>query len=46
MSESKGAVAWLRRQAQCELARVRNRLGEWPNGAVGPEDANLADEAA
>lgn len=46
MSESKGAVAWLRRQTQYELARDRNRLGQWPNGAAGPEDANLADEAA
>ena len=40
------ADAWLRRKARYELARERNRLGQWPNGAAGPEDAKLAAEAA
>ena len=40
------ADAWLRRQAQYDLARERNRLGQWPGRATGPEDARLAAEAA
>ena len=40
------ADAWLRRQAQCDLALERNRLGQWPGGATYPEDAKVAVEAA
>ena len=40
------ADAWLRRQAQYDLARERNRLGQWPGGATDPEDARIAAEAA
>ena len=40
------ADAWLRRQAQYDLARERNRLRQWPGGASDPEDARIAAEAA
>ena len=40
------ADTWLRRQAQYELARERNRLGQWPTEATGPKDATLAAEVA
>ena len=40
------ADVWLRRQAQYDLARERNRLGQWPGGATYPEDAKIAAEAA
>ena len=40
------ADVWLRRQSQYDLARERNRLGQWPGGAAGPEDAEIAVEAA
>lgn len=40
------ADAWLRRQSQYDLARERNRLGQWPGGVTGPPDAKLDAEAA
>ena len=40
------ADAWLWRQAQYDLARERNRLGQWPGGVANPEDAKIAAEAA
>ena len=40
------ADVWLRRQAQYDLARERNRLEQWPGGATYPEDAKIAAEAA
>lgn len=40
------ADAWLRRQAQYDLARERNRLGQWPGEATDSEDAEIAAEAA
>ena len=39
------ADAWSRRQAQYDLAREQNRLGQWPGGATDPEDAKIAAEA-
>ena len=40
------ADAWLRRQARCDLAPERNRLGQWPVGTTCPGDSKLASEAA
>ena len=40
------ADVWLRRQAQYDLVRERNRRGQWPGGATYPEDAKIAAEAA
>ena len=40
------ADMWLRRQAQYDLARERNRLGQWPSGTADPEIADIAAEAA
>ena len=40
------ADSWLRRQAQYELMRERNRLGQWPNGAAGLGDGKLAAETS
>ena len=40
------ADAWLRRQAQYDLALERNRLGQWPGGATYRDDAKVAVEAA
>ena len=39
-------MAWLRRQAQYDLARERNRLGQWPCAMVDPDDTELTAEAA
>lgn len=40
------ADVWLRRQAQYDLARERNRLGQWPGRRADPENAEIAAEAA
>lgn len=40
------ADAWLRRQARYDLARERNRLGQWPGGTTAHEDARIAASAA
>jgi addiction module HigA family antidote len=40
------ADVWLRRQAQYDLARERNRLGQWPGRVSDPEDTEIAAEAA
>lgn len=37
---------WLRRQAQYDLARERNRLGQWPDAVAGPDNADLTAESA
>lgn len=40
------ADVWLRRQAQYDLARERNRLGQWPSAVADPDDAEFTAESA
>ena len=40
------AEMWVRMQANYDLVRERRRIGQWPGGAIYPEESKLANEAA